>query len=214
MAMKLAIFGATGAVGSECVRQSLAFGHELSVLVRDAKKLRPEFEGNLRTVIGDALNYDDVEKTIFQKTDGILFAIGVDKNSSENLCTDVTKHIIEIMRRKKTGRLIWCGGGSTQMPEDDIGMGAKFVRRYAEIFLSLRHYDKENQFEFLDKNRDVDWIGVRPLQMKPGDHTRHYRIGYDSFNGFSKISFSDCADAMLSMLHDDTWIGKAPIVQY
>ena len=212
--MKLSIFGATGAVGSECVRLSLLAGHELSVLVRDPKKLRPEFEGRIRVVTGNALEYADVDKTIPRGTDAVLFAIGVDKNSPKNLCTDVTKHILEIMRKKNVGRLIWCGGGSTLMPEDSIGFGAKFVKMYSEVFLSLRHFDKQNQFELLDKNRDIIWVGVRPLQMKPGLHTGKYRVGYDSFNGFSNISFSDCADSMLGTLSDNTWIGKAPIVQY
>lgn len=212
--MKLAIFGATGSVGSEIVRLSLMAGHEISVLVRDPQKLSPEFEGKIHVVRGNALDYADLEKTILQGTDAILFAIGVDKDSPKNLCTDVTGHILEIMRKKNVGRLVWCGGGSTLMPEDNIGFGAKFVKRYSEIFLSLRHFDKQHQFELLDKNRDIVWIGVRPLQMKSGIHTKKYRVGFDSFSGLSNISFSDCADSMLGMLNDDTWIGKAPIVQY
>ncbi len=212
--MKLAILGATGAVGSECVRLSLIAGHELSVLVRNPKKLRLEFEGKIRVVTGNALEYVDVDKAIPQGTDAVLSAIGVDKSSPKNLCTDVTRHVLEIMRKKNVERLVWCGGGSTLVPEDNIGFGAGFVKMYAEIFLPLRHFDKENQYELLDKNRDVDWIGVRPVQMKTGGHTGKYRVGFHSFNGFSTISFSDCADAMLAMLNDDTWIGKAPIIQY
>lgn len=212
--MKLAIFGATGAVGSEIVRLSLMAGHELSVLVRDPQKLRPEFEGKMHVLKGNALDYADVDKTISQETDAVLFAIGVDKSSPKNLCTNVTRHILEIMREKNVGRLVWCGGGSTLMSEDIIGFGAKFVKRYSEIFLPLRHFDKENQFQLLDTNRDIEWIGVRPLQMKAGMLTKKYRVGFDSFSGLSNISFSDCADSMLGMLNDDTWIGKAPIVQY
>jgi putative NADH-flavin reductase len=212
--MKLAIFGATGSVGSECVRLSLDAGHELSVLVRNPKKLRSEFDGKIRVETGNALELSDVDRTILQGTDAVLFAIGIDKKSPKFLCTDITIHIIEVMRKKNIGRLVWCGGGSTFVPEDNIGVGARFVKMYAEIFLSLRHFDKKKQFELLDKCRDVNWIGVRPLQMKPGGHTGKYRVGFDSFNGFSNISFSDCADSMLGMLGDDTWIGKAPIVQY
>lgn len=212
--MKIAIFGATGSVGSECVRLSLKAGHEISVLVRNPQKLHPEFEGKIHVVTGNALDYADVDKTILPGTEAVLFAIGVDKNSPENLCTDVTSHILEIMRQKKVGRLVWCGGGSTLVPEDKVGFGAKFVKFYAEKFLSLRHFDKENQYELLSNNRDVTWLGVRPVQMKAGKHTGQYRLGFDSFNGLSTISFSDCADAMVGMLEDDTWIGKAPIVQY
>src|SRR5258706_4792105 len=118
------------------------------------------------------------------------------------------------MREKNVGRLVWCGGGSTLVPEDKIGFGAKFVKMYSRVCLPMRYFDKENQFALLDKNRDVDWIGVRPLQMKTGAHTGNYRVGFNPFNGFSEISFSDCAGAMLGMLNNDAWIGKAPIVQY
>ena len=54
----------------------------------------------------------------------------------------------------------------------------------------------------------------RPLQMKVGLLRGEYRLGFNPFSGTSSISFADCAHAMLGMLQDDTWLGKAPIVQY
>jgi putative NADH-flavin reductase len=50
--------------------------------------------------------------------------------------------------------------------------------------------------------------------MKQGNKTGEYRLGFNAFSGMSKISFADCAHAMLRMLSDDTWVGKAPIIQY
>ncbi|MDG2048161.1 MAG: hypothetical protein P8J79_13200 [Halioglobus sp.] len=52
------------------------------------------------------------------------------------------------------------------------------------------------------------------MQMKSGIRTGQYRLGYDAFNGLSSITFADCAHAMVAMLDDDTWRGRAPIVQY
>ena len=98
--------------------------------------------------------------------------------------------------------------------EDVVTWGSRFVRWYGEHFLKHRHTDKKNQLELLEANRDIRWIGVRPLQMKHGQRTGKYRLGFHAYSGMSKISFADCAEAMLSMLDDDTWIGKAPIVQY
>ncbi len=80
--------------------------------------------------------------------------------------------------------------------------------------MSLRHDDKVQQYQFLDQNRQIPWLGVRPLQMKKGPLRKNYRLGFDTFSGMSSISFADCAHGMLSMLDDDHWLGKAPIIQY
>jgi putative NADH-flavin reductase len=50
--------------------------------------------------------------------------------------------------------------------------------------------------------------------MRKGPKRGQYRLGFDRFNGLSVISFADCADAMVKMLEDDTWLSKAPIIQY
>jgi putative NADH-flavin reductase len=164
---------------------------------------------------GDGLNLADVDRAIPPGTDAVLFAIGVDeKTSPADLCTDVTRHILVTMRERQIPRLVWCGGGSNFRPEDVITFGARFVRWFSETFLKHRHTDKEHQLQLFDNNTDICWIGVRPLQMKAGPKKGRYRLGFNAFSGFSSISFADCADAMVHMLEDDTWIGKVPIIQY
>lgn len=213
--MNITLFGATGGLGSECLQQALAAGHQLTVLVRNPAKLPSALRARVTVIQGDALNLDDVRRALPAHTEAILFAIGVDeKTSPPDLCTDVTRHILQAMREQQLPRLVWCGGGSNLLPEDQITFGAKFVRWYSNTFLQHRHSDKEHQLALLLQNRGVNWYGIRPLQMGNGPRREHYRLGYHRFSGLSKISFADCAHAMLSMLHDDTWLHKAPIVQY
>jgi putative NADH-flavin reductase len=50
--------------------------------------------------------------------------------------------------------------------------------------------------------------------MKSGPQKGRYRLGYNAFSGLSSISFADCAHAMVTMLDDNTWVGKVPIIQY
>lgn len=213
--MKITLFGATGDLGGECLKQCLAAGHELSVLVRNPDKLPAGMEDRVHVIKGDGLVPSDVAQALPPNTDAVLFAIGVDeKTSPEDLCTDVTRNILSAMREKSLSRLVWCGGGSNILADDVITLGAKFVRWYAETFLKLRHFDKEHQLALLNQNRDIDWIGIRPLQMRAGEFKKSYRLGYNAYSGLSKISFADCAHAMIHMLEDDTWLGKAPIIQY
>jgi putative NADH-flavin reductase len=212
--VKVTLFGATGSVGGECVRQCLKRGHEVVVSARTPSKLPAELRERVTIVQGDGLDADHVDRVLGEGSDGILFAIGIDRHSPEDLCTDITRNIIDAMPRFGVRRLVWCGGGSTIVAEDQVTVGAKFVELFARTFMGLRHRDKEHQLELLAARQDIDWLGVRPLQLRKGPRTGVYRLGFDPFSGLSKVSFADCADAMIDMLDDDTWLRKAPILQY
>jgi len=213
--MNITIFGSTGGLGSECLRQALGAGHKVTVLVRNPDKLPADVRERVTIVKGDALKPEDVRNALPRGTQAILFAIGVDeKTSPQNLCTDVTELILQVMRENAIPRLVWCGGGSNILPEDVVTFGARFVRWYSETFLKHRHFDKEYQLRLLLTSKDVTWLGIRPLQMGKGPRKEKYRLGYHAFSGLSQITFADCAHAMMAMLNDDTWIHKAPVVQY
>ena len=211
--MKVAVFGATGALGGECVKQCLQAGRDLTVLARSPAKLSSELQSQVRLLEGDALDPDAIGKAL-DGAEAVLFAIGVDRHSPEDLCTDITRHILAAMPGAGVRRLVWCGGGSTLVDDDEISFGAKFVEGFASTFMGLRHRDKEHQLVLLNQNLDLDWIGIRPLQMRKGPKRGEYRVGFHRFSGLSSISFADCAHAMIQMLGDDTWLHKAPIVQY
>lgn len=212
--MKLTIFGATGALGRECLAQALDAGHEVTVLARSPDRLPEATRSRIDVVAGDGLDAEAVERAIPSGTDAILFAIGVDGRSPEDLGTDVTRHMLGAMRKTGVSRLVWCGGGSTLVPDDQVTFGARFVAFFASTFMGLRHRDKVHQLVLLNDARDVEWLGVRPLQMRRGPKRGVYRLGFDRFSGLSKIHFADCAGAMLEMLGSDQWLHRAPIIQY
>ncbi len=210
--MKITLFGATGAVGGECLQQLLAAGHDVTVLVRNPARLPAEMASAVNIVEGNALERSSVAQAM-EGCDAVLFAIGVDKQSPEDLCTDVTRHIVDLLRERGSGRLVWCGGGSTQVEEDVLTIGAYFVHYFAKFFMGLRHRDKDHQYALLKAYDDVDWVGVRPLQIRNGPAEHRYEIGFIPYSGTSWISFADVAHAMIAQLSDDTWLRKAPIIR-
>ena len=139
---------------------------------------------------------------------------GIDGNSPEDLCTTATRHIFAAMRDRGIRRFVWCGGGSTLVEKDQVTFGARFVQFFGRTFLGLRHRDKAHQLDLLAESKDLDWVGLRPLQMVRGERREHYRVGYDRFSGMSRIHFADCAHAMIACLEGDQWIHEAPIIQY
>jgi len=212
--MKIAIVGATGALGKECLKQSLEAGHDVTVLVRSASKLADSDRGKVTVIEGDGLDSEAIRLMLGGGVESVLFAVGVDKDSPEDLCTDVTRHLLAEMKELGVRRIVWCGGGSNIVDDDQVTIGSKFVEFFARNFMGLRHRDKTHQLALLAQHQDVEWLGVRPLQMRRGPRRGEYRLGFDAYSGFSSISFADCADAMIKMLEDDTWLHKAPIVQY
>ena len=212
--MKITLFGATGLLGRECLSQSLEAGHDVTVLLRTPEKLPAELRARVTVVEGDGLDAEAVERALTADTDGILFAIGIDAHSPEDLCTDVTRHILASMRKLGIRRLVWCGGGSTVSDEDVVSLGSRFVIFFARYFMALRHRDKLHQVALLEGSRDVDWIGIRPLQMRKGPRRGGYRVGFHRYSGLSNITAGDCANEMIRMLEDDTWLHKAPVIQY
>ena len=212
--MRVMVFGATGELGRECVAQALEAGHAVSVYVRTPSRLDEAVRERVEVHEGDGLDAAAVAHALSAPCDAILFAIGIDKHSPENLCTTATRHIFAAMREQGIRRFVWCGGGSTLVEKDRITFGARFVEFFARTFMGLRHRDKARQLELLAESTDLDWIGLRPLQMVRGERREVYRVGYDAFSGTSRIHFADCAHAMLAMLDDDTWIHEAPIIQY
>lgn len=159
----------------------------MTVLARTPAKLPVDLAAQVQVVAGDA-----------------LVAADVDQRSPEDLCTNSTRLILDVIPRLGTDRQVWCGGGSTWVDGDPTSFGAGFVRGFSKRFLGLRRRDKDHQLALLQQHTDLDWFGVRPLQMRKGEHTDTCRLGMDSFSGMSKISFADCADVMIGMLTDDT----------
>lgn len=212
--MKITLFGSTGALGTECLKQCLEAEHQVTVLVRTPSKIPPDLRDRITIVEGDGLRADDVAKALSAGTEAVLFAVGIDKHSPEDLCTDVTRHILAAVRKHGIRRFVWCGGGSTIVEDDVVNFGAKFVTWFARTFMGLRQRDKVHQLALLNETTDLEWVGVRPLQMRKGPKRGDYRLGFHAFSGLSKITFADCAHAMIGMLTDDTWLYKAPIIQY
>lgn len=72
--IKIAIFGATGKTGIELVKQALEHGHEVTVMVRDPKRL-PTFSKEINVFTGDFTNYDYVKSTV-EGQDAVICTLG------------------------------------------------------------------------------------------------------------------------------------------
>jgi putative NADH-flavin reductase len=207
--MKLVIFGSTGSIGRELVKQALEQGHEVTAFVRDPAKLGIEHP-NLKTVQGNAMDVTTVERGV-RGQDAVLCALGAGRQGQVR--AEGTRNILRAMESTGVRRLI-CQ--STLGAGDSHG-NLDFFWKYIMFGLLIRtaFADHQQQEKYVERS-SVDWTLVRPAAFTDGERTGEYRHGFGSGvrNLKLKISRADVADFMLKQLTDDRYIHRAPGLSY
>lgn len=191
--MKLIIFGASGTVGKELVKQAVEKGHEVTAFVRDPEKMQNDNNPNLIILKGNVLNLGEVENAI-KNQDAVLCALGDGKVGKIRALG--TKNILEAMNKAGQKRLI-C--------QTTLGMGESygnlnFIWKHIMFGILLKKAFKDHQLqEQYILNSNLDYTIVRPSALTDGEITNHYKIGFDgNFKKLTlKISRADVAAFML-----------------
>lgn len=103
--MKIAILGATGKTGIELSKLALDRGHEVTVMVRDPKRL-PKFAQKINVFAGDFSNTDTIRSSI-KGQDAVICTLGTkDLYKNAGVRTLGTRAIIETMNNVGVRRLV------------------------------------------------------------------------------------------------------------
>ena len=207
--MKLLIFGSTGSIGRELVKQALEQGHTVTAFTRDATKVDVK-HNNLQVTRGDVMDPASVERTI-QGHEVVLCSLGAGRKGTVR--SEGTRNIISAMEKVGVRRLI-CQ--STLGVGDSWG-NLNFLWKYIMFGLLLRsvYADHVSQEDYV-RQSSLDWTIVRPAAFTDGELTGKYQHGFTSTDKTTKLKISraDVADFMLKQLIDDTYLHKTPGLSY
>jgi len=201
--MKLAIFGATGGIGAELVKQTLEQGHSVTAFVRNAAPLAGIGEG-LVPITGDIHDLASVEKAI-QRQDAVICALGARDLKKTMIRTEGTVNIISAMKKHNVGRLFVVSAMGVGDSWNSLSMVNKFF--FAVLLKSARE-DHEAQ-EVATKDSGLDWTIIRPSGLVNAPHTGIYSVGENIPAKTSQISRADVADLILNDLEKRALIHKA-----
>lgn len=207
--MKLIVFGATGGVGREVVRQAFGAGHAVTAVVRDPTRLSTPVEV-VRTDFS-APDLDVLASTI-GGVDAVISAIGPTGRGDAGIAARATAVIAEAIEIQGLKRLVVISAspvGSVPAPHrpnppqhdpgDDFLMRhvlAPLIRRmFPAVYRDLAAMEDDLRC------RDLDWTAVRPPRLTNGPMTGRYRTALDRNlpHGLT-ISRADLAHAMLTVL--------------
>lgn len=207
--MKLLVFGSTGSVGRQLVRQAVEYGHAVTAFSRTPSKLGITHD-NLKVVQGDVLDLSPVERAV-QGQDAVLCSLGA--GSKGVVRSAGTINIVHAMERAGVRRLV-CQ--STLGVGDSWG-NLNFLWKYIMFRGLLRqaYADHASQEDYV-RQSTLDWTIIRPGAFTDGNRTGEYRHGFPGTDKTTKLKISraDVADFMLRQLMDDTYLHKTPGLSY
>ena len=185
--MRIAIYGATGMIGSRLAAEAVRRGHEVTGVTRTSG----EVPDGVRAVTGDATD-PATAKSVAADADVVISALGPSRTgASHELYHDALRSLAENLG---DARLLVVGGaGSLEVDGARLVDSPGFPEEYkAESLSGARALEY-----FRSLGDDIDWTFVSPPPViEPGDRTGTYTEGLDAPVG-DHISAEDYAVALL-----------------
>lgn len=211
--MKVVIFGATGLVGKATLKTALEQNHQVTVLVRDAKKVSLKHK-NLTVAQGNVMDSQTVNN-VLKGQDAVIQTLGYNGKGNgkpTSFTTDATRIIVEAMRQNKVQRLIamsvvGAGNSISFLPKI-------FTKLILPVFMKWFVYiiDDKNTMEPLVMNSELDWTIVRSITVKDKTETGKVNATLDGKNLKLAIAVGDVASFLSQQLTDKTFYRQAPVI--
>ncbi|WP_227395833.1 NAD(P)-dependent oxidoreductase [Jeotgalibacillus aurantiacus] len=191
--MKIALFGATGRVGSVILDNAIKDGHHVQALVRDASAAVSHDQATY--IVGDASVKEDVFRTI-AGCDAVVSAMGTDKKDA---LTKSMVHILPAMRSEGIRRIVTVGTAGILDSKREPGK-FRFHSSESNRKLSTAAEDHCRSYLML-KEADLDWTIVCPTYLPDGERIGKYRTEINTLpDEPSSISMYDTGDFTYSLL--------------
>ena len=210
--MRLAIFGASGKIGSRIMKEALERGHHVTAIVRHPEKITIQNE-NLSVMKGNVLNVGEVA-SLATGHDAVISAYGPDSRPQE--LVDAAKSLLEGVKQSGVRRLIIVGGaGSLEAsPGKQLMDTPQFPTAWRPV--AIAHRDAMNVFRM---ERELQWTFLSPAAfIEAGEKLGFYRIGEDRLitdsSGKSIISMEDFAVALVDEVEHPKHIRRRFTVAY
>jgi putative NADH-flavin reductase len=189
--MKIAIFGASGRIGSRIVTEALNRGHNVTAIVRHPENYTGE-RPHLKVAKGDIFDSQDVEAAVFDH-DAVVSAYNYTHGATPSSFVEVTVPLINGLKQAHVKRLIIVGGAAALAHRE-----------------SLKIYQKE---------KELEWTYISPAaEIAPGERTGHFRTATNQLitdeNGHSFISMEDFAVAIVDEIMNPQHIRERFTVGY
>ncbi|GAA2291300.1 NAD(P)H-binding protein [Streptomyces kunmingensis] len=210
--MKLTVFGATGGIGQEIVRQALATGHEVTAVVRDPARLTVTGE-RLEVFRGDLADPASLRPAVAGR-DAVLSGLGARKRADAGVATELTRSVLKAMDAEGVRRLLVVSAAPVGPQPADSPPADRAVLKVIGAVLKHVYVDLAAMEAELARSA-TDWTSVRPPRLQDKPLTGSYRKVVGGFPRSGRyISRADVAHAMLAMVDDPATVKQGVGIAY
>ncbi|MGW0708739.1 NAD(P)-dependent oxidoreductase [Streptomyces sp. NPDC002643] len=210
--MRLTVFGATGGIGGQLVRQALDAGHEVTAVVRDPARLEVAGAPGLEVVRADLTDPGALRPAVAGR-DAVLSGLGARGRKDAGVATRLTRTVLDAMEAEGVRRLVVVSAAPVgPEPKDgplDRGMRALVSAVLKDVYADLR------EMETALAHSATDWTVIRPPRLQDKPLTGRYRTVVGGFPPRGRfIARADVAHAMLTLMGDTGAVKQGVGVAY
>ncbi|MFI8518949.1 NAD(P)-dependent oxidoreductase [Streptomyces sp. NPDC085481] len=212
--MKLTVFGATGGIGREIVRQALDAGHEVTAVVRDPARFT--VTGRRLDVFRADLSDPEALRGAVAGRHAVLSGLGARNraDAATGVAARLTRSVLTAMDAESVRRLVVVSAAPVGPVPDGQALVDKAMLTIINSVLKDVYADLRVMEAELAASA-TDWTSVRPPKLTDKPVTGRYRsvVGGNPSRGRT-LARADVAHAMLAMIDDPATLKQGVGVAY
>ncbi len=205
--IKIAVIGGTGKSGRYLVKELVAQGYNLKLLLRNPENLQIS-SPSIEVVKGDARDYSSVYK-LLEGTEVLISTLGQPKGERP-IFSEATGNVIRAMGELGIKRYILISGLNVDSNTDKKGPGTKAATDWMKANYPETTADRQVEYELL-ANSELNWTLVRLPMIELTEERKKMEVKLEDCPG-ENISAADLADFLIGQISDTSYFQKSPFI--
>ncbi|MGI5243533.1 NAD(P)-dependent oxidoreductase [Dactylosporangium sp. CA-139066] len=215
--MKITVFGATGGIGTQLIRQGIARGHAMTAVAR-----RP-VELGCDVVVAELGDHEAIAGAVAGR-DAVLSALGLrvaelqqrrrlEPSARSTVQADGARAQTEAMLATGVRRIVSVDAAG-RVADDGDGLVTRIVAKPLLQRLLREGFEDLAEAEKILRASGLDWTLISPPRLTDGPRRPYRTVVGRNVRGGRTLSRADVADAMLRALEEPGWIRERVNVAY
>lgn len=207
--IKIAVIGGTGKSGKYLVKELIAQGFQLKILLRNPDNFQTD-SPLVEVVKGNVTSYSSVN-TLLKGCHAIISTLGLGNPPSDpTIFSQATAHVIQVMNEQNIHRYILTTGLNVDTPSDKKTPQIVAATNWMKEKFPVSTADKQLEFDILSKS-NIEWTLVRLPLIEQTNESGDLIVSLEDCPG-DKIRATDLAKFLIKQLFTDRFVRKSPFI--